>query len=129
MRVLEVTLLYGLVGAGCACARMAIGRGEARGPRVADAILLLIFWPLYAPFLLLTATPVPRLAGRAGAGDAPAQLRARTARELDGLARALDRLRGQADPETWAELRTRLDVLSELNDEGQRLEESTCPPS
>src|SRR5688572_1375674 len=98
MRVLEICLFYGLIGAGCVCARVAIGRGAPRVQLVADGVLLLLFWPLYAPFLVLASTPTPArpLGGLAGlTGDGPAQRRARTARELDGLGRALDRLHGQ----------------------------------
>jgi hypothetical protein len=100
---------------GCACVRVMAGRGVRRSVALADAGLLLLFWPLYAPFLLITGGPP--VAPRPGPSHDAAQRRIRASRELDGMVRALDRLRGQTDPETWGELRARLDVLMELFDE------------
>jgi hypothetical protein len=47
MRILELAVLYALVGAGCAVAV------AARRARFADALLVFVLWPLYGPFLLL----------------------------------------------------------------------------
>jgi hypothetical protein len=55
-------LVYLLVGLGCAAAVLARGRGSWL-----DAALLLLFWPLHGPFLLLSASPEPALAAPARA--------------------------------------------------------------
>jgi hypothetical protein len=58
MRLLELSLLYAMVGAGAAAALL-----WRRGlPALADALLTLLFWPLYGPFLL--AAEAPRALGR-----------------------------------------------------------------
>ncbi|HEY3353619.1 MAG TPA: hypothetical protein VGQ83_10245 [Polyangia bacterium] len=53
MRLAELTLLYAIVGAGCAAAALVRGRGS-RAARAGDAVLLFGLWPLYGPFLLLS---------------------------------------------------------------------------
>jgi hypothetical protein len=52
MRLLELTVLYLLVGAGAAVAFLVMRRPLTAGSFV-DAALLGAFWPLYGPFLLL----------------------------------------------------------------------------
>jgi hypothetical protein len=51
VKVYELTLIYLLVGLGCAIALAA--RGGALGPRVLDASLALVLWPLIMPFALM----------------------------------------------------------------------------
>jgi hypothetical protein len=54
MRLSELALLYFLVGLGCTCAFLVRrGRTEGLATLVADAALLVPFWPLYGPFVLL----------------------------------------------------------------------------
>ncbi|MEM9488457.1 MAG: hypothetical protein AAGC55_04905 [Myxococcota bacterium] len=60
MNLLALMVLYLLVGAGCACARLA-WRARPRG-RVADAALLFGLWPLYGPFLLISWQGEPEVA-------------------------------------------------------------------
>jgi hypothetical protein len=50
MRLIELAVLYGLVGVGCALV-VVLGRGERRG-RFVDALLLVPLWPLYGPFVV-----------------------------------------------------------------------------
>lgn len=50
MRLLELGVLYGLIGAGCALVLL-VRRSEVGGS-VTDAALLAGFWPIYGPFLL-----------------------------------------------------------------------------
>ena len=50
MRLLELGLLYGLIGAGCAVVLL-LRRSEIGGSYT-DAVLLAGFWPVYGPFLL-----------------------------------------------------------------------------
>ena len=83
MRATELSILYVLVGVGCASAVVA----QARAQRALDALLVLLFWPLYGPFLLLGA----RVAAGPHAG--------RSASALDGLT---------AGPELLAELEGRV---------------------
>lgn len=82
MRAAELTLFYALVGVGCAAAVVA----QARAQRALDALLVLLFWPLYGPFLLLGAR-----GGAAGGGGRRGA--------LEGLA---------AGPELMAELEGRV---------------------
>lgn len=84
MRATELSILYVLVGVGCASAVVA----QARAQRALDALLVLMFWPLYGPFLLLGA--------RVAAGPDAAR---RSASALDGLT---------AGPELLAELEGRV---------------------
>lgn len=83
MRATELSILYVLVGVGCASAVVA----QARAQRALDALLVLLFWPLYGPFLLLGA--------RVAAGPHTG----RSASALDGLT---------AGPELLAELEGRV---------------------
>ncbi|MEW5851575.1 MAG: hypothetical protein AB2A00_22485 [Myxococcota bacterium] len=55
MRLLDFTILYLLVGAGCA-AVVLLQRGT-RSRSWMDAALVLLFWPLHGPFLLSRAVP------------------------------------------------------------------------
>jgi hypothetical protein len=56
MRLLELSVLYLLVGFGSAAAFLVMRRPVTAGS-VADAALLGAFWPLYGPFLLLHGPP------------------------------------------------------------------------
>jgi hypothetical protein len=51
MRATELAILYVLIGSGAAVAWLVAAKG--RGTRVLDAVILVPFWPLYGPFLLL----------------------------------------------------------------------------
>ena len=51
MRMLELSILYGIAGAGCSAAWLA-RRGLAPS-QLGNAAILLLLWPVYAPFLLL----------------------------------------------------------------------------
>src|SRR5262245_27312867 len=51
MKLAELVLLYGLVGIGCALVVIATSAASP-ATRAADALLLLLFWPLSGPFLL-----------------------------------------------------------------------------
>lgn len=50
MRLVDLAALYGLVGFGCAV--VVALRPAAPAQRVVDAGLVILFWPLYGPFLL-----------------------------------------------------------------------------
>lgn len=49
MKLVELGVLYGLVGVGCAAVVLVRGQGSQR---FTDAALMLGLWPLYGPFLL-----------------------------------------------------------------------------
>ncbi|MEZ4266139.1 MAG: hypothetical protein R3F39_07155 [Myxococcota bacterium] len=51
MKLFELSLIYFLIGLGCALALAA--RGGAWGPRALDAGLALVLWPLIMPFALM----------------------------------------------------------------------------
>jgi len=57
MKVLELAVLYGVIGVGCATVVL-VRRSLSWGSAV-DAVLLLGFWPLYGPFLLARVTVEP----------------------------------------------------------------------
>lgn len=52
MRLVELGLLYGLIGLGCAVATFVRSPSDRPG-RVTDAVLVAGLWPVYGPFLLL----------------------------------------------------------------------------
>lgn len=71
MKATELALLYLLVGLGASAAVLVRARAE-RTQRVLDAALVLAFWPLYGPFLLIGAGPgAPSSAPRGIAALAP----------------------------------------------------------
>ncbi len=79
MRVAELATLYLLIGVGTSAAVLARARAE-RAQRTLDALLVLAFWPLYGPFLLLGATAPAAPAGLAAltpGADTMARLSAR----------------------------------------------------
>ncbi len=53
MKLLELAVLYGLIGVGCGLAAAVLRRGEPR--RASDALLVAVLWPVYGPFLLASA--------------------------------------------------------------------------
>lgn len=55
MKLLELVLLYLLIGGGCAVTAVAM-RGWS-GPQALDAVMLVPLWPLYGPFLLAQGAP------------------------------------------------------------------------
>jgi hypothetical protein len=99
MRLFELTVLYVLVGLGCAVTLVMRGR---RDPT--DLVLTALFWPLYAPFLL--SRP------EAAAGPDPNEVP--ESRIETELLEALQRVRGTPlaellpDPATGAALARRL---------------------
>ncbi|MBM4341755.1 MAG: hypothetical protein FJ100_00055 [Deltaproteobacteria bacterium] len=75
---MELMVLYGLVGAGCAVV-MVQRSGTVPGPArwATDAALLLLLWPLYGPLLFAQTRPVVPIAPATGpAADLIAALRA-----------------------------------------------------
>ncbi len=56
MRLTELAALYAVIGVGCAVVRL-LAR-SARDERLVDAGLLLWFWPLFGPFLLMRVEPI-----------------------------------------------------------------------
>lgn len=68
MNVMPLVILYGLIGVGCAVT-LAARRG--RSARMVDLGLLLGFWPLYAPFVLLADAqePTPEVPARQPGDD------------------------------------------------------------
>lgn len=55
MKLLELVVLYLLIGGGCAVTAVAV-RGW-NGPQMLDAVMLVPLWPLYGPFLLAQGAP------------------------------------------------------------------------
>lgn len=53
MKLLELGVLYALIGVGCAVATLVRSPTDRRVARVTDAVLVAGLWPLYGPFLLL----------------------------------------------------------------------------
>lgn len=94
MSIVELAILYGAVGVGCAVAAVVF----AKGSRGVDAVLMLGLWPLYGPFALAryTGNDAPRPRGPLA----------------DALARAAQSPLAVLlpDPETLAALGARLDV-------------------
>lgn len=124
MRLLELAVLYVLVGVGSAAAFLVMRRPLTAGS-MADAALLGAFWPLYGPFLLLHGSSAPaQAASTAGPGlaiAAPGELEAPAlASLLPDLetARALERRLSLAESRV-AEI-DRLLALPELSEEAAR---------
>ncbi len=83
MNLIELAILYGVVGIGCAAAgyrRTSIesNYGVNGGHRVVDAAILVAFWPLYGPFLLFSMHTQNR---KRDDGEAPFLIALRQARK------------------------------------------------
>lgn len=130
MRTSELLLVYGVVGVACAGTLLLAQRG-----RILDAFLLLGFWPLYGPFLIMGAiSPVDEadLLGKLLPGDdAHRALNERLAlaqgrvKEIDALLQRPDfsveqtevrqkRLLDAGDDRAAASARARLDNIHRL---------------
>jgi hypothetical protein len=69
MNLADLAVIHLLVGGGCAAAHIIGGRGR----RPVDALLLVLFWPLYGPLILLAAKEAePAHDGRPAASPATA---------------------------------------------------------
>lgn len=120
MRLWELGLLYLLVGAGGAAAVLAKSRAEA-AQRALDTALVLLFWPLYGPFLWMGsalarpggASPLERLAadGREAIARRVDAAEAKLA-ELDALL-SRPELSAAAAEARRTELRARGDAVGE----------------
>jgi hypothetical protein len=110
MRATELAILYLLIGSGSAIFLM------VKKQRVLDAALLVPFWPLYGPFLLLGQTPAE--------GDVVARLRSRIAEIDRSLARPeldertarlrLEELRERGDVRAADSVQARLTSIDRL---------------
>src|SRR5207248_5581278 len=59
MSVIELSVLYALIGVGCAIALIVHAKIAGENPPVLDALVLVFFWPLLGPFRLFGARPNP----------------------------------------------------------------------
>lgn len=136
MRAGELALLYLLVGMGASAAVLARHQA-ARAQRALDAALVLAFWPLYGPLLLLGSpaaaaprglaalAPGPALVERIGAGELRlVELDALLARPEHCETRALAReaeLRAVGDEVGERLTQARVEAIRRLGERRQRL--------
>lgn len=104
MSLIELSILYALVGLGCAATFGVLRRGTISA---LDVGLLLAFWPLYGPFMLVQGSSKPERPQKA-----PASPHAAWCSPLDEL---------MPDPELAARLAERLDFAAHKRDEIDRL--------
>lgn len=128
MRATELAILYLIIGCGSAIALMVMDR---RSRRILDAVLLLPFWPLYGPFLLISRPEAgdPKLARLqqclAKAGSRIAEIDRLLARpELDARSAAarLVQLRERGDERAAASVQARLTSIERLERLRERFE-------
>lgn len=103
MGIVETCILYLLLGTVVAVALVLRAEGKGGGARVVTFVAGVIFWPLYAPFLLSPARPSGTGTGAVAQPVRAAQERLRAAlRQVEGLAAEVlrpevARLRGLVD--------------------------------
>src|SRR5687767_2533526 len=106
MRATELAILYALIGSGAAILMLA----RSGGARILDAAILVPFWPLYGPFLLM---------GKTGPAILPAEMITPLSARLN-VAKSriteIDRLLAQPELDERA-ARARLDQLVAQGDD------------
>lgn len=101
MGIVETCILYLLLGGVVAVALVLRAEGRGRGARAATFVAGVLFWPLFAPFLLAPAKAAPVASTAPPAQEAQARLRAALG-QVEGLAAEVlrpevARLRGLVD--------------------------------
>ncbi len=106
MSIIDLALIYTVVGAGCAAVVYRRAQGSPRR-RLASAALALPLWPIWAPIALLPDTVPGTRASRQRARDRAARIEAELGQAVSAASdspfevllprRAADRIRGEVD--------------------------------